>query len=605
MPLIAGLLAGIAVALLELLEMPGPWTECFGSEVRLALVGDAIGGLVGGALFWLLLRVLRLRPRPVTVLRIGLVAGVAVYLAMSWEIGRLFGQGLPPTVGLLCLALALPLLLSVTSVRPPIRRVVTAVALATVAMLDLLEPHTLVVPPPAAPNAVANAPNVVVIIWDAARRDHTSAHGYPARTTPQLEALAHEGVTYANAYSPATWTLPSHASLFTGLYPSEHGTDDEHPKISPTVKTLAEALSGGGYETAAFVANAWLTVAHGFAKGFDVFFEGWRRRRLFADVTTDNSPLLLGRFTDKGAEVILSAIRRWLDARDQTRPYFLFVNLIETHPDFWPEEPYRGDFLQTASSPRASVIEQTAYGLLAGTVQWTDWDRRVIRELYDGEIAYVDAVTARLRATLAAQAGGRPTLFVVTADHGSGLGEDNLLGAIGFSEELASIPFVVQMPGVFEGGAVRRTPISLVDVAPTVLDVAGLPADALGPLPGRSLLALEREGVADRTVFCENELRVTNMTSLDEGYGHHPAWLEKRSKAAWSRQAGLIWGSDGQVVSRGPLPGEAAVADTSVDVMQRRIVAAVGAPEAGTGRPARHVVTAAQREQLRALGYVQ
>lgn len=605
MPLIAGLAAGLAVALLELLELPGPWSECYGNEIRLALVADVLAGLLGGVLLWLLLRVLRLRPRPLTVVRIGLVAGVAVYLGMSFEIGRLFGQGLPPTVGLLCLALALPLLLSVTSVRAPLRRGLMVAALVTVAVLDLLEPRTLVVPSRSAPQPQASAPNVVVVIWDAARRDHTSAHGYAERTTPHLTALAREGVTYVNAYSPATWTLPSHASLFTGLYPSAHGTDDEHPTLSEGVKTLPEALSGAGYETAAFVANAWLAATHGFAQGFDVFFEGWRRRRLFADVVTDNSPLLLGRYTDKGAGMILGAVSRWLDERDATRPYFLFLNLIETHPDFWPEEPYRDEFLRTTSSLRASVVAQTAYGLLAGAVEWTARDRQVIRELYDGEIAYVDAVTARLRAQLQARAGGRPTLFVVTADHGSGLGEQNLLGAIGFSEELASIPFVVQMPGVFEGGTVRRTPVSLVDIAPTVLDVARLPNDALGPLPGRSLVALEREGVVDRRVFCENERRVTNMTSLDEGYGHHPAWLETRSKAAWSRQAGLIWASDGTVTARGPLAGDTAVAETPVETLESEIVAAVGAPEAGMGRPSRHVVTAAQREQLRALGYVQ
>src|SRR5262249_16956609 len=125
-------------------------------------------------------------------------------------------------------------------------------------VMDLLQVPQLVKSPITARRPAGDAvPNVAIVIWDAARRDHRAAPGYSRETTPALEALAHDGVTYRNAYSPATWTLPSHASLFSGQYPSTHGVTDEHPDIGPNVPLLAAALAAGGYETGAFVANPW------------------------------------------------------------------------------------------------------------------------------------------------------------------------------------------------------------------------------------------------------------------------------------------------------------------------------------------------------------
>ncbi|MHC4384634.1 MAG: sulfatase-like hydrolase/transferase [Planctomycetota bacterium] len=197
------------------------------------------------------------------------------------------------------------------------------------------------------PRSRADVPNVLLIVLDTTRVDRLSAYGYDRPTTPALERIAAEGLAFRRAYAASPWTLPSHASMFTGEYAAVHNATWEHQRLDERLPTLAEHLSEMGLRTAAFSRQVWLSDETGLMRGFEDFYDlYWRSTtalvaawRLGVDKIKERRG-----FEDKGAALVTDRFKGWID-RHGDRPFFAFINYVEPHAYYQPPAPFREQFL--------------------------------------------------------------------------------------------------------------------------------------------------------------------------------------------------------------------------------------------------------------------
>ena len=289
-----------------------------------------------------------------------------------------------------------------------------------------------------APGAAAGY-NVLVITLDTTRADHLGCYGHSGAETPVLDGLAESGLRFADAVTVAPVTLPSHVSIFTGLYPPNHGVrrNGEYT-LRPDEVTLAELFDDHGYDTAAFVGAFVLDRRFGLDQGFDHY----------DDAVNPATNLSVGSSYDErsAAQVTESAVG-WLAARSSDRPFFAWVHYFDPHQPFDAPEPWAGRF---------------------------------VKREYDGEIAYVDSQIGRLVGALEELGDLGNTVVAITADHGEGLGEHGESSHDFFIyESVMRVPMVVSAPGLFEGPVVVEDAlVAVTDLFPTLLDLVGIPAPA-------------------------------------------------------------------------------------------------------------------------------
>jgi arylsulfatase A-like enzyme len=324
-------------------------------------------------------------------------------------------------------------------------------------------------PPPAAPAAASAPERIVLVTIDTLRADHVGCYGARDAGTKTLDALAAEGVRFEVAIAPAPLTLPSHATLLTGLDPPEHGVrHNAHFRLRDEVPTLAEALRAEGFATAAFVSAFVLERGFGLARGFEVYDDA-----LGVFAPGNELPGMAARSADRTVAAALA----WLEQAPAR--FFLWLHLYDPHADYAPPEPFRS--------------------LFAGRA-------------YQGEIAFADAELGKLLARVGERWPDAGTLVVATSDHGESLGEHGEpTHSLGVYEATQRVPLLMRGPGLPRGRAVAGV-ARLADVAPTILALAGLAA--LPGARGASLLPLvEGTEVAPRVAWVE-----TLATQLDFGW---------------------------------------------------------------------------------------
>lgn len=330
--------------------------------------------------------------------------------------------------------------------------------------------------------SAAERPNILLITIDTLRADHCSAYGYANATTPTLQRLATEGARFETAYAPTSETAPSHASIFTGLYPVSHGLVKNGLSLSQDHETLAETLLANGYQTAGFVSSFVLNGKFGWSQGFSTY-----RDEFDASSATTKFDSWEGHAIDEAfdqrADVTTREVTRWLWERDHGRPFFLFVHYFDPH------SPYEAppDFDQKFELPEPGD---------AGSVRArTDW-RRLVRG-YDGEIAFVDREIGRLLDVLDREGLSDGTLVVVTADHGEGLMDHGfMLHGIDIYQESVLVPLVFRWPEKIKAGQVHKAPVELVDLAATLLEFAGVEAKPSPVSPAAAPRAGPRHSLA-------------------------------------------------------------------------------------------------------------
>lgn len=312
-------------------------------------------------------------------------------------------------------------------------------------------------------------PNVLVFLIDTLRQDHLHCYGYARETSPHIDALARDGVRFNGLMPPASWTRPSAASLLYGVHPNRHGALDRVDVRRDGLPSLAEALARAGYATQAFVTNPHLLPAWNMCTEFD---------RL-VDVNSMN-----WRESEDDAIAVTKAIEaiRHLGSR----PWFLYVHTMAPHGPYLPPPPYDEKFAtpESGDSRPVEILGVTYPG------------RQAVIDRYDGEIAYADAEFGRIVEALRDAGAYDDTLIVLLSDHGEEFGEHGGWdhGKTLYEEQLR-VPLIVKLPGGAHAGAVRGGLVEMVDIAPTLLDLAGLPPEPR--FDGHTFRELLETGVFD------------------------------------------------------------------------------------------------------------
>jgi arylsulfatase A-like enzyme len=332
-------------------------------------------------------------------------------------------------------------------------------------------------------------PNILLIIFDTARGDRFPFDGYSRPTAPNLKTIAAEGVVYTQAFSPAPWTVPAHASLFTGQYPSLHHTDCGSLRLPDQVTTLAETLQAAGYRTIGYTANPWLGSEYNFQQGFDTYGETWR------DVPQESEDTGAGLTNDK----VIRFLRWRADNPDAGRqPFFLFINYFEPHLPYHPPEPERSRFLRPGTDP-AKVKRLSRLGhpdemrYIVGLSDLTDDDMGILNDLYDGEIAYTDRRAGEILSLLREQGILDRTIVAIAGDHGENIGDHHMMDhKLSVHDTLLHVPLLLRYPPRIRAGQSIDVQVQMHDLYPTLLGLAGVapPQGAIVeavPLPGTGL----------------------------------------------------------------------------------------------------------------------
>lgn len=360
------------------------------------------------------------------------------------------------------------------------------------------------------------SPNLVAIVLDTVRTERTSAYGHTRDTTPHLRALASRGVRFDRAYGTGSWSLPNHASLFTGLTTERHGAHDAHNYLDAEHPTLAALLAERGYETVGFSGNPWLGHGTGMARGFHAMHEPWRTTHMkwfMMAYRAYNGLFAPGR--DKGGAETVTGLRRWLAERDPERPYFLFVNLMEPHGPYQDvPRAMRRRFADPSLSWRAlEGAGQRAWAASQNGVPLAEADLPLLLDLYDGAIATGDMYLGEILTLV-----GEEPIVAVLSDHGEFTGEHTLYGHPGtLYEPTLRIPLVMA-GGPLPRGVVVDGLVSMADLMPTFLSFAGVaPPLGLDGIDLRPLLAGATH--PDRTITAEQ---------FAEKGGQPNSWREHR-----------------------------------------------------------------------------
>jgi arylsulfatase A-like enzyme len=358
-------------------------------------------------------------------------------------------------------------------------------------------------------------PNVLLITIETLRADHSAIYGYSRNTTPNLDRVGQQGAVFMQAIAQAPFTLPSLASVMTGRTPPAHGVRNHPAALRPELTTLAEHLAGAGYDTAAMTRHSWLKRRSGFDQGFDEYYNN----KFWAGLDARS--------------LSLAAIE-WL-RRHQDNPFFLWLHFIDPHLPYTPGYPYsvlyhpdyqddskvqhvrsmieqpRDDFRPSpyadlSGGPYLDLVlphypgnpilldlatrQRQRVEIFFGKVRYPEPAIEQIRDLYDGALVYTDDNLARLLRALSEIGLEKNTVVVVAGDHGEALGDHGLYFTHDFTlyDEVLRVPLVVRMPGRIAPGTTVAQQVRLMDIAPTLLELADL--DVPEDMEGVSLVPL-------------------------------------------------------------------------------------------------------------------
>jgi arylsulfatase A-like enzyme len=327
---------------------------------------------------------------------------------------------------------------------------------------------------------------VLIVVLDTVRDDALDLSG-PDSDTPACRSLAVEGTVFTHALTTGAWTVPAHASLFTGLWPHEHGARHGSFVLADSLTTLAEDLSRASYATGSFITNPWLHSESGQVQGFEHHREVYR---------------IASKVPDKGSAAAVDSAVAWIDDRGD-RPFFAFVNLIDAHLPYAPTDRML-DRIDATVPDEVRPFTHLEHGRhITGEDPLTEAELEAVRLLYAAGVSHVDAQLGRLLDHLRLRGILDHTVVVVTSDHGEHLGEHGLLGhQFSLYDDLLRVPFIVRYPPALPAGERCDSPVSVVDVAPTVAALAG--TELSWRPSGRSLLlALHEKDAEARPVVAE------------------------------------------------------------------------------------------------------
>lgn len=331
-------------------------------------------------------------------------------------------------------------------------------------------------PRPALPPARAGAPDVVLVVLDTVRAQSLGSYGYARDTSPTLDSLARDGMLFADATSPSTWSLPSHASLFTGRYPSSHGAHGQPSFLDDRFPTLAGVLAARGWDTFCFTANPWISDGLGLTRGFAEQDQSWKSKQLSAGLAAQLLEHLGLGHEDKGGAAVAASFEAWRRARPAgARPSFAFLNFLEAH---FPYHELPAAYRDRYTREPLDRLRRISLDILGQQFGGPNVDTAAVHDaavdMYDGGVAYTDALLRRVVDALRDAGTLDRTILVVLADHGETLGEHGGFFGHGPSlyQTVISVPLIVRYPSRIRAGARVETPVSTLGVFATIIDLA-------------------------------------------------------------------------------------------------------------------------------------
>lgn len=402
----------------------------------------------------------------------------------------------------------------------------------------------------AATAAAESRPDVVLVSIDTLRADHLGAYGRSPTITPEMDRIAREGVVFTRGLAASPWTTPSVATILTGLPITRHGAGlplsagftFQRSALDARFTTLAERFAAAGYRTRGVVANGFLGQESGMAQGFEEFATpvgGAMMAAFMRDLPLTRLIVALTppeKWGDWRAQGLTDIALRWLDDPDP-RPLFLWVHYIDPHT------PYRADPARLDPEALAAMVRQahpplredgTVVGesfaatdlVRSGTLWLGPRDRDRIRQYYAGAVAYADKHVGRLFAALRARGAKRPVVAALTADHGEEFWDHgHFEHGHDYYREVTWIPLVIWGQGAVPAGRTSTGVVGLVDIAPTLVELAGLPALApQAPDEGRSLAASWRTGDGPDPAASPARFSGGNLYGLPAVQVEHGPW---------------------------------------------------------------------------------
>lgn len=351
--------------------------------------------------------------------------------------------------------------------------------------------------------------NIVLVSFDTLRASNVGTYGYPKNTTPTIDQFAKSGFTFSNAISVAPWTLPSHMSWFTGVYPSQHkvlnkftvkedGTEKitNLKKVSPGIITLAEILKQEGYKTGGFTGGAGVHHQFGFDKGFDIY--------------TDDKDF--GGFSDSTPKALA-----WIKEHKNEK-LFVFLHGYDIHGQFVPEKGYDYRFLDfeykgDLDGSKEEQKELREEGLTRGQIFLTKEDVKFLVALYDEKISRADEKFSEFIDEYEKLGLMDKTIFILTSDHGEELYEHGRIDhGHSLYDELIKVPLIIRIPSITKGEKIDDQ-VRSIDLMPTILDTVDIePAEELGKhMEGISLTSLMNGEKVLLNVFPETDYRYSTF----------------------------------------------------------------------------------------------
>ena len=397
-------------------------------------------------------------------------------------------------------------------------------ACGSLASQPLTEPTATLAPP--------DTPNILLIVIDTLRSDHLSSYGYERSTSPTIDRLAAQGVLFENTFSTSPYTTPSHASLLTGRYPHEHGTQwiTRRPILDDRYPTLPEALKAKGYRTAAFSANRfWFTREQGFGRGFIHFEDNFHSLGDMAVRTVYGrkfeESILRRLFEDypwrKQARDINNSVLHWLQ-RNPEKPFFAFLNYFDVHDPYFPPQPYRSEFSALENPGGIVNSYQNRFN-----PQLTPQELQYEIDAYDGAISYVDDHIAQLLVEIKHLGLGDNLLVIITSDHGEAFGEHGtVLHPNSVYREEIQVPLILWHPGAISAGGRISPPVTNAALPATIIDL--ISQGEQNPFPIQSLTPLWK----DLKAHPESPLPLAEM--------EHWPWMPEKSPSSHGAMTSLI-----------------------------------------------------------------
>lgn len=383
-------------------------------------------------------------------------------------------------------------------------------------------------------NPADRPPDIVFIVFDTLRADRLGCYGYDRPTSPHIDAFAADATLFRWAISPGVWTLPAHASMFTGLFPSQHGADFGRDRLwlDGGFTTLAECLKERGYQTMALSNNPLVSPWTNLTQGFDRFVDPGQLtyakrngpRDFVQYVCMNDAPLgpLLGRWFahDAGGRATTELAESWLGSRDRSRPLLLFVNYMETHRRYDPPEAYRRAFVAPEQFARSYRIDQSDPAVwqyvLARKPIYEPEEIAILSDLYDARVREVDDRFAEMIGLLAEEINLDEAIVILTADHGESLGEHRMLDhQYCVYNTLIHVPLIVRWPKALRHRNLDEL-VQTSDLFPTILGWLDIEAEQPVEMMSRSLMTALTPAALDasRRVYTQYLNWPTNQLEL-------------------------------------------------------------------------------------------